>query len=620
MKDDRAMRQRQRGRFTRRSLLIGGSQIGLFGLLGWRLHQLQVVEARKFGLLAEENRINVQLLAPGRGLIFDRFGEPVAHNEESYRVLIVPDLTSDLDGSLDNLARIIEISEESRQRVRRLARRQSAYVPIVITDDLTWRELAQVNVLAPRLPGVQTDILPVRRYTEGHAMAHVVGYVGAADKKEVGDDPVVRLPGFRIGKQGVERGLEPRLRGVAGVVKLEVDAYGRALRRLDRKPSVQGSTLVLTIDQYLQKKTMERLAKLRRAAVVALDARTGEIIAMASTPSYDPNQLVHGLTPDHWSGLTTARDDPLTNKATRGQYPPGSTFKMVTALAGLEAGVIDTKTKAHCYGGYAYRNAFYGCWKKRGHRSVRLHKAIKESCDVYFYIVAEKIGITKLSAMGRKLGLGQTYDVDLPLQKPGVMPTPGWKRATLGKPWYGGETVISGIGQGFVLTTPLQLAVMTARIATGRAIVPRIVRPDPDELVEPAEKLDIPEKHLKWVRKAMWAVVNEGGGTAGRARLDIAGVEMAGKTGTSQVTTKGGSKWEHQDHALFVGYAPADNPRYAVAAVVEHGGSGSAAASPIVRDVMTELIRRDPVGKPAYVAGGTRRKTVRGTRTQREEG
>lgn len=617
--------KRQRRRFTRRALMLGAGQVGLFGLLGWRLHQLQVEEAPKYTLLSDENRINVQLLAPARGAIVDRFGQPVANNLETYRVLLIPDLTRSVGESLDRLEAIIPVGPATRARAIRLATRQSAYIPIVIANKLTWQQFAQINVLAPQLPGIQTDILPVRRYHNGHAMAHIVGYVGAASKSEIHDDPVVRLPGFRVGKSGVERGFEEQLRGEAGNVKLEVDAYGRAIRKLDREDSEGGRELVLTIDQELQEKTMERLSGERRASVVALDVRNGEVIIMASTPSYDPNMLVDRLSADGWRNLAKAVDDPLTNKALRGQYPPGSTFKMVTALAGLEAGAIDTRTTIHCWGGYSYHNAHFGCWRKGGHRAVKLHKAIQQSCDVYFYTVAEKIGISKLSAMGQRLGLGQTYDFGMPLQKPGVMPTPDWKRATLGQPWYGGETVIAGIGQGYVLTTPLQLAVMTARIASGNKVLPRIRRPDPDEKIAPPEPLDIPEDHLEAVRKGMWAVVNEAGGTAGRARLEIPGVEMAGKTGTSQVHSASSGRltasleWEQRDHALFVAYAPADNPRYAVAAVIEHGGSGSATASPIVRDVMTALISRDPVTRPGYVSHDAQRRTA-GEKPRRREG
>ncbi len=616
--------KRRRARFTRRLLMLGAGQVGLFGLLGWRLRQLQVVEGAKYSLLAEENRINILLLAPERGLIFDRFGKLVASNKDRMRVFIVPELTDDLNSSLDRLERVIDISSRVRQRVLRLARRQSPYVPIVVDDKLSWRQFAEVNVLAPNLPGVQTDILSVRRYHGGNDMAHIIGYVGAAGKEEVRDHPVTRLPGFRVGKAGVERGFEPRLRGKAGIVKLEVNARGRAIRRLEKIDAQRGREVVLTIDQDIQHKAMVRLKDERRAAIVALDVRTGEVLAMASTPSYDPNILITGLNDEKWLSITRSEDDPLTNKAIRGQYPPGSTFKMVTALAGLDAGVATQKTRFHCYGGYSYANAYFGCWKKRGHRAVNVRKAIKQSCDVYFYNVAERLGISKLSAMGRKLGLGQTYDFGLPMQKAGVMPTPGWKRATLGKPWYGGETIISGIGQGFVLTTPLQLAVMTARIATGREVVPRIVRPLPGEAIALPKPLDIDPEHLAIVREGMWAVVNEGGGTAGRARIPIAGVQMAGKTGTSQVNTASSGrrsselKWEQRDHALFVGFAPAENPRYAVAAVIEHGGSGSRAASPVVRDIMTALLERDPISKPAYVASDAISKRAGGMPQRRE--
>ena len=508
-----------------------------------------------------------------------------------------------------------------RARVLRLARRQSPYIPIVVDDTLSWRQFAQVNVMSPGLPGVRTDILSVREYHGGHNMAHIVGYVGAADQEEVNEAPVTRLPGFRVGKTGVEKGLEPKLRGKAGVVKLEVDAHGNAIRKLETLASEPGREVVLTIDSRGPEgghgAAQGRTPRRRRG--------TGRPHRRDPGDGVDPElrSQRHRLRPEAtgsgipWPMPRTTRSP---TRTIRGQYPPGSTFKMVTALAGLEAGEITHEDAVPLlWRLFLFQRLFRLLEEARASRDKRVRKAIKESCDVFFYKVAERIGITKLSAMGHKLGLGQTYDCGLPLQKPGVMPTPGWKRANLGKPWYGGETIIAGIGQGFVLTTPLQLAVMTARIATGRAIVPRIVRPYPDEQVEEAEPLDIKPEHLEIVREGMWAVVNEGGGTAGRARLPIAGVEMAGKTGTSQVHSASSGrkssslKWHQRDHGLFVGYAPADNPRYAVAAIVEHGGSGSRAASPVVRDIMTALMERDPVGKPGYVARDAERKTAGGT-------
>lgn len=612
-------------RFTRRAVLLGAAQTGLFGVLGWRLHQLQILEAPKYALLAEENRINVQLVAPTRGVIVDRFGEVVAANRESLRVVIVPDLVRDVAGALERLSRIVEISDARRARTLRLARRQSPYIPILVADDITWREFAQINIMAPSLPGVQTDVWSVRDYMHGHDMAHIVGYVGAADKVEVLDDPVTRLPGFRVGKTGVEKGFEGMLRGQAGNVKLEVNAHGRALRKLEQVSSKPGREVVLTIDREIQRVAMARIAGERRAAVVALDVQTGEIIAMASTPSYDPNHIVYGVSADKWTDLAKAKDNPLMNRATRGQYPPGSTFKMVTALAGLEAGVITPRTRMHCGGGLWYVNRLYRCWKRRGHGGVNLHLAIKKSCDTYFYETARRMGIRKLAAMARKFGLGETYDCGLPLQKPGVVPDPDWKRLALGEPWYGGETISAAIGQGYVLTTPLQLAVMTARLATGRQVVPRIVRPYPDETVEPFAPIDIKPEFLEVVRKGMYGVVNEGGGTAGRSRLQNTDVKMAGKTGTSQVTQKSIGrklhelKWKERDHALFVAYAPAEAPRYALAVIVEHAGSGSRAAAPVARDVMAAMVERDPLARPAHVAKDARRKTA-GDRRPPDEG
>lgn len=616
--DPREKERRQSGRFTRRMLLLAGAQVGLFGLLGWRLRQLQVLDARKYALLAEENRISLQLLAPTRGVIVDRFGEVFASNAESLRVLVVPDLTRDMEGLLDRLGGIVDIPEATRTRVLRLARKQSPIIPIVVAERLSWREFAQVNILAPELAGVKTDILPVRQYFHGTDIAHIVGYVGAANKQEVNEDPVVRLPGFRIGKSGVERGFESELRGRAGNVKLEVNAFGRAVRKLDQEESVRGRELVLTIDYDIQAKVMKRLSEERRAAAVAMDCVTGEVIAMGSTPSFDPNAIISGLSPDEWSGMSTADDDPLTNKAIRGQYPPGSTFKMVTALAGLDAGVIERDSLISCHGGYSMKNVHFGCWRRGGHGRMDVRNAIKQSCDVFFYETAHRVGIVKLAAMARKLGLGQTYEFGLPLQKPGVIPDPGWKRSTIGEPWYPGETVIAGIGQGFVLTTPLQLAVMTSRIATGQAVVPRIVRPASGETVAAFRQLDIRQEHLAWVREGMKGVVNEPGGTAGRARLPIPDVLMAGKTGTSQVNSASSGRrshqieWHERDHGLFVCYAPVDNPRYAVAVIIEHGGSGSAAASPVARDIMTWLIERDPAARPGYVASDGRRRTADG--------
>ncbi len=592
--------------FTRRLFLAGGAQAALFGLLGQRLYQLQVLEASELAALAESNRTATHLIAPERGAILDRFGKALATNRLDMRVSIIPGLTKNVDATLAALGRIVSIDPDIRQRALRLARRQSPHLPIVVAAGLSWRQFALINILAPQLPGVMPDQNASRVYHEAASSAHVVGYVGAAGKSRIHEDPVMRLPGFRVGMAGIEQGFDRELRGEAGQSRIEVDAHGRRVRGLGQTKSAHGGSLVLTIDREMQHMAAKRIAGERKASVVALDVRSGDIILMASTPSFDPNDLVRDITPDSWSKLSKNKDHPLSNKAIQGQYPPGSTFKMVTALAGLEAGVINTRTRIHCGGGFNLGRAHFGCWKRQGHGSLSVRDAIKQSCDVFFYETAHRLGVERLGAMTRRLGIGAAFDIGLSEEKPGLVPDAGWKRATLGLPWYGGETVIAGIGQGFVLSTVLQLAVMTARLATGLAIRPRIafsqgITPSPAPLGVKPGFIDV-------IRDGMDAVVNEPGGTAGRSKLEIEGVRMAGKTGTSQVTRLSVGRhftsmpYHLRDHALFVGYAPADAPRYAVACVVEHGGGGSRAAAPIVKDVMTALIQRDPLSMPAHPA------------------
>jgi len=602
---DEAPEYSLRGRFTRRALLLGVAQVGLFGLLGWRLRQLQILDSSEYRLLSDENRLSVQLVAPVRGTIYDRFGSPIAQNRENLRVIVVPGYTPDLAKTLDVLSEIVPVSQAVKDRVLRHARRQGGYEPILVAEDLNWRQFGLLNVLAPDLPGVQTDRGTIRIYRHGKSMGHIVGYVGMAGAREVNDDPMMRLPGFRTGKTGVERGFDKTLRGGAGTTTYETDARGHVVRKLGATPAKKGTDLVLSVDQELQSFALERLSEHRRASIVALDCNTGEVIVMASTPSYDPNDVTFNPDPKRFAELARAEDNPFNNLAVRGLYPPGSTYKVVTALAGLGAGVITARDRVSCHGGYGLGRAYFRCWKPGGHGSVDVHEALKQSCDVYFYETAKRMGIDALSAMGRKLGLGRVYPCGLAGQKPGIMPTVAWKRVYLGQPWYGGETVIAGIGQGYVLTSPLQLAVMTARVATGRAVLPRLISATK---ARPAPALDIPQEHFDLVRGGMIGVVNEPGGTAGRSALTLPDVQMAGKTGTSQVvSSRGGRKlqgWEGETHALFIAYAPAAAPRYAVACVVEHGGGGSRVAAPVIHDLMTELLLRDPVGKPAFVASG----------------
>jgi penicillin-binding protein 2 len=595
---------RLRHRFSRRAVLIGGGQAGLFGLLLWRLRQLQILETSEYRLLSDENRITMQLVAPARGAIYDRSGRIVAEDKENFRIIVIPAFCKDLAATLAAVSRIVPVSAADKDRVMRAARRQSGYFPVLVTEGLTWRQFTLLSVLAPQLSGVRTDRATYRRYSHARSMAHVVGYVGMADKAEVDEDPVMRVPGFRTGKAGIEKGLDRELRGQPGTVKYEVDAHGRVVRELGATPSVRGKEVVLTIDRELQKIALERIAGLRVASIVVLDAVTGGILVMASYPTFDPNEISFKVDHRPWMALARDRDHPLENRALRGQYPPGSTFKVVTALAGLGAGVITPSERMTCPGGYLFGRRRFRCWKSHG-GGIDVHQALKQSCDVYFYETVKRVGIDRLAVTSRALGLGQIYDLDLVGQKQGIVPDTAWKRARFGQPWYPGETISCGIGQGYVSATPLQLAVVAARIATGRAVLPHLLASS-DRDAEPAPLLDIDPVHLELVRAGMAAVVNEKGGTAVRSALALPGVQMAGKTGTSQViSAKNQHKlkgWDGETHALFIAYAPVDSPRYAAACVVEHGGGGSRAAAPVVRDVMTETLLRDPATKPAFVA------------------
>ena len=594
----------QRRQFTRRSVLAGIAQLGAFGVISSNLFRLQVLEGARYVPLAEENRINVQMLAPIRGRILDRFGTVLASNREGYRAVLVPALARDVAAVVGLFAMLVPLAPEEQERIVQRAKRQAANAPLLLAGDLSFEQIAEINLFAPQLPGVRTELESRRQYFHGRTVGHVVGYVGAIERLAMDDDPVLRLPGMRVGKTGVERELEDRLRGEGGHVKHEVNARGRIVRNLEQVEATTGSDVILTIDTKLQERVLARMSKERRAALVAMDVTTGEIVAMASVPQFDTSEIA-APSGKALGRLRLAKSSPMINRAIRGLYPPGSTYKMVTALAALESGVLTPRDRITCEGKFEYYNHTYRCWKRRGHDSCDLHKALRESCDVYFYEAARRTGIEAIARMSRRLGLGQVYDCGIAYQRGGLIPDPDWKQTRFGKPWLGGETILSGIGQGYVLTTPLQLAVMTARLATGRAVVPTLLRPPAGEKIPVGPLLGIRQDWMDGIRRALAAVVNEDGGTGGNARIEDGPHRLAGKTGTSQVSRASADRthelrWEERDHALFVGYGPVSGPRYAVAAVIEHGGSGGQTAAPLVRDVLVELLAKDPTAQPAY--------------------
>ncbi|MCX7380953.1 MAG: penicillin-binding protein 2 [Alphaproteobacteria bacterium] len=596
------------GVFTRRALLVAGGQLAALGFLGARLYQVQVEEGARYSTLAEANRISSRLVSPPRGRLLDRFGVVVAGNRQNWRALLIAEQTSDVPATIEAFSRYVPLGDSERARIERDLRRHRRFIPIVLREFLSWEDMARIEVNAPELPGVLVDVGTTREYKFGPRLAHVAGYVAPPNDADVAVDTMLALPGMRVGRAGLERTHDAVLRGRAGAVQLEVNAVGRVIRELDRQEGTPGRDVTLTIDAALQESVLARLGE-ESASAVVMDARNGEVLAMATNPSFDPSLFNSGVSQAQWVEWTNNRRAPLINKAASGLYAPGSTYKMVVALAGLEAKAITVNDRVSCPGYLDYGDRRYHCWQKYGHGSMDLRGAIKNSCDVFFYEVARRTGIDKIAAMSNRFGLGVKLGIDLPGTRQGFVPTRAW-RAGQGKLWNIGDTIVCGIGQGYLQLSPLALATMTARLATGRAVEPHLTRAIagtavPGGRAEDWPLLGLPERMLSVVREGMWAVVNEQGGTANIAKLEIPGVQFAGKTGSVQVRNvtreqreKGFKSenlpWELRPHALFVGYAPHDAPRYAVALVVEHGNAGSATAAPIARDIMADVMQRDP--------------------------
>lgn len=598
--------------FSRRAFVIGAGQMGLLCVLGARLAWLQIAQGPQYKTMAENNRINVKLLAPARGQIVDRFGVPLAINNQDYRVIMIPEQTEDMKKALQKLSGMINLDDRQIQKVLNLVKKSSKFTPIEVRDNLSWEEVATIEVNLTDLPGISTEVGEIRSYPFGDATAHMIGYVGAVSKGDLSEsDPLLKQPGFRIGKTGIEKALDADLRGSAGTAEMEVNVVGREVRELKHNASTTGKRVTLTIDADLQFNMQQRLVATKSASAVIMDVNDGSMYALCSFPSFDPNHFTRGITAERWEELLADPAFPLTNKAIAGQYPPGSTFKMITALSALEAGVINENTVAFCPGHYDLGRDKFHCWKKGGHGTVGLLDALAQSCDMYFYKLAIDLGIDRLAATARKFGLGEKFGFELSEERPGLVPDRKWKLGQYGENWHPGETIVASIGQGYYLATPLQLAVMTARLVNGGyAVRPNIVAyvGDTPRIPESYPKIDVNQRYLDLVVAGMARVVNGERGTAHGSRLkdpSVADLGMGGKTGTAQVKriTKQeralGIKnetlpWRFRHHALFVGYAPLEKPRYACAVVVEHGGGGSAAAAPVARDLLTMTLQRDP--------------------------
>lgn len=603
--------------FTRRAFVVGAFQGMALAVLGGRLAWLQLAQGGKYKTLSDKNRINIKMIPPSRGEIVDRYGVPLAVNNQNFRVLVVPEQTDDLEESLQKLSKLVDLEDKRIQKVLEESKKSSAFVPLEVTHSLDWKEVAKIEVNLPDLPGMAINEGERRSYPYGDPMGHLIGYVGAVYKKDLTGDPILTLPGFKIGKRGIEKKFDESLRGKAGNKQMEVNVRGREVRALEEDKSQNGNRLSLSIDAELQRYVQQRLSQHKSASAVIMDAKTGAVYACASHPSFDPNLFAEGISVSQYEELTNNPALPFNNKAVSGQYPPGSTFKMITALAALEGGFAKSHTTVNCKGRYEYGKDKFHCWKLSGHGKQNIVTALMRSCDIWFYEMCTEVGIDKISAMAQRFGLGQKYDFDLDQERKGLMPTKDWMQKRYKKSWRPGETIVSSIGQGYLLATPLQLAVMTSRLVNGGyAVKPWIVGYEGGKKRFPDSwpSIGVQKRHLDTIKKGMDMVVNHEDGTANASAITEVGFSMGGKTGTAQVKkinrelraqgfTNDDLEWKYRHHALFVGYAPLNNPRYVCSVVVEHGGGGSAVAAPVAKDLLLETQRRNPAQTDIHVAG-----------------
>lgn len=578
--------------FSRRALMLGGIQGAVALVLAGRMTWLSVYENERYRMMAESNRVNLTLTPPRRGWLVDRNNIPLANNRTDFRVDLIPGRMDDKARTLALLQQILRLTPEDMERIETDLERAAGFRPVTVVENLDWERFAAVSVRLPELPGVAPSRGFARNYPLGAAVGHLIGYVGAASAEQYQKekDPLLVTPGFKIGKDGLEKTLEKRLRGTPGAKRVEVTARGKLVRELATRPDKPGETVRLTIDAGLQEYAARRLGE-ESGSVTVFDCLTGRILAMVSMPAYDPNAFSDGISNSEWKMLSEDDHLPLMNKTLQGLYPPGSTFKPATALAALAQGV-DPQRTVYCNGGYQLGNRRFGCLGRHG--PMTMHTAIARSCNTYFYTVGREIGIAPIAEAARALGFGAEHELPVPSQRYGTIPDEAWKRRRIKQAWTAADTLNASIGQGYVLVSPFQLALASARIASGRTLLPSLV----EAKLPGFAHLPFPDEHLAIVRGGMDEVVN-GHGTAGASRLQLEGIRMGGKTGTAQVRRiadrfRGqGGVWKYRDHGLFICFAPVDNPRYAASVVIEHGMGGAKAAAPVAKDVLTFLYDRE---------------------------
>lgn len=628
--------------FTRRTLGVGGTMSLVFAVLAGRLYQLQIRDGEEYMTAAEENRVSQRPVAPPRGRVLDRFGTEMATNRRNYRVMIVAEQAKEgVKEALDQIGKVIQLNDAQKKKILADVAKNKKFVPVPVAENLSWEEFSRINLHLPYLPGVQPDVGETRDYPFGAEMVHVLGYVSSVSPDDLKDDtdPLLDLPGYRIGKRGIEKAYDRELRGKGGDSRVEVNAYGRIVRELGKDPGEQGQDVWLTIDCDLQRFADQRLGQ-ESAACIVMDVETGAVLSLSSTPGFDPNWFNVGVTNAQWRDLSTSDYKPLLNKAMGGAYPPGSTFKTAVALAAAEAGIATPDYRVSCSGVYHFGGHDFHCWQRKGHGALDLQGALQKSCDVFFYETSRRLGIDKIEAAARKLGLGALTGIELPGERSGLIPSREWKQKTYKWGWQQGDTISVGIGQGYVTVTPLQLCQMVARVASGKAVKAHMVHSVGDKVMEQESvpHLDVSEESLAAVRAGLSMVCNEPGGTAFAWRINEPGLEMAGKTGTAQVrrfsreerarglTSNQNLAWRLRDHALFVAYAPVEKPRYALSIIIEHGAIGHPHVE-MARDILTFAQKRDVVSRPtayplksAEAARSTRGAENRATPAAKEPG
>ena len=602
--------------------------VGIFG----RLASLQINDSRKYTSLADKNRFRETKIAPPRGIIEDYFGNEIASNNKIYQLHIVPDSTPNIDVLLVRLKSIINLSDKRLFLLKKQIARKKSWDTTIISDNLTWSEFSRINLFLHELQGAQ-PIVSVARHYNDNSSAHAIGYVSEISPRDLRTKKYlqdIKIEGVAIGKTGLESSLDEQMLGSPGYLRYEVNAYGKKVKQVAMNDGLKGKTFRTTLDQSIQNVATEALKNVS-GAVCVMDIYNGDIISMVSSPNFDPNSFVHGVDKDEWKKLTENRDKPMLNKAVSGLYPPGSTIKTLTALSALENDIVSPRLFVECKGYTDLHGERFHCWKKKGHGVLGMRSAIKKSCDVYFYEVARRLGIDRLAATAKKFGLGQKVLTNFKEEKAGTVPDTKWKLNQIGKNWYIGETLHSGIGQGYFLSTPIQLCLMTAQLANGGfKIKPRIVVNDKKKVNSLQEYVDYKkenpnstavdlarfnfnlqplfrnQENINFVKDAMFAASNEPGGTSYGSRYDNKKFMFAGKTGSSQIkrftaeqreaeTKQSEIAYLERDHAWFVAFAPVKDPKYAISVLVEHGGSGSSAAAPVAKKVIKKVIERHKI-------------------------